>query len=149
MVYSDGRIQHIKKGNFLKPVKIQGYATVKMVIEKKVRKHFYVHRIIAETFIPNPENKREVNHKDFNRLNNHMDNLEWVTPEENMDHAKKGDRFVFGENVKNSSLKNSEVLEIRQALKDGERVVDLAKKYNVSGCTISSIKMNTNYKKVV
>lgn len=47
----------------------------------------YVHRLVAEAFIPNPENKRTVNHIDGNKLNNHIDNLEWATHAENIQHA--------------------------------------------------------------
>lgn len=63
-----------------------GYRMVVITIEKK--KHYYnVHRIIASAFIPNPNNYREVNHKDGNKLNNSVANLEWVTTRQNQLHA--------------------------------------------------------------
>lgn len=62
-----------------------GYRSVKLTFENSEQRRFYVHRLVAEHFIdnPDPKNKTIVNHKDGNKLNNNVDNLEWVSPREN------------------------------------------------------------------
>lgn len=62
------------------------YAMVTLYTDGKPSRHS-VHRLLAQTFIPNPDNKPQVNHIDGNRLNNALDNLEWVTQSENQLHA--------------------------------------------------------------
>ena len=77
------------EGKILNPdIAPNGYYRVTFSINRK-RKQFYVHRLIAEHFIPNPKNLPQVNHIDGNKLNNSLDNLEWVTVQENVVHAYK------------------------------------------------------------
>lgn len=66
----------------------KGYLYVDLYKNGK-RTKFYVHRLVAEAYIPNPENKPYINHKDGNPKNNCVDNLEWCTPLENVEHASK------------------------------------------------------------
>lgn len=62
----------------LKTQIIKGYVRVSLLKKSKV-KHFFLHRLVAEAFIPNPNNLPFINHKDENKLNNRVDNLEWCT----------------------------------------------------------------------
>lgn len=81
-----GRIRNLN-GNVLKPwISTTGYYNVKFIIEG-TRKNIKLHRLICEAFIPNPDNKPDVNHIDGNKLNNNAWNLEWCTHLENMQHA--------------------------------------------------------------
>ena len=79
-----------------------GYARVRIK-----GKRYKIHRLVAETFIPNPEDKREVNHKDGNKLNNRADNLEWATRSENQKHAYAIGLQKPSEKQKQAVIKNN------------------------------------------
>lgn len=79
-----------RKSNTIRMLKIGytnvGYSKVELY-KDGISKIKYVHRLVAETFIPNPDNKPEVNHINGDKTNNSIDNLEWVTSSENKRHA--------------------------------------------------------------
>jgi hypothetical protein len=81
----------------LKPYKNnRGYLMVDLSSSKQERVVKLVHRLVAETFLPNPENKEQVNHKNSIRDDNRVENLEWCTAKENQQHAwKYGNQRVF------------------------------------------------------
>ena len=82
-VSSWGRIRNEETGDVLHQQKHdKGYLRVDLYADGK-RRHMKVHRLVAEAFVPNPEDKPHVNHKDGNNRNNSFTNLEWVTDAEN------------------------------------------------------------------
>lgn len=84
-------LNYKKKGisKELKPVLYFGKYKSVSLFKNQIKKVFLVHRLVAITFIPNNEDKPFVNHKDGNKLNNIVENLEWVTNSENQIHAHK------------------------------------------------------------
>lgn len=77
-------------------INTQGYLEVNLFRDNKCR-CFLVHRLLAEHFIPNPENKPQINHIDGNKSNCSLENLEWVTMEENAQHAWRTGLCVYTE----------------------------------------------------
>lgn len=87
LVSNTGQVYSLKTERFLKPHQNNyGYLLVILSHHGKT-KGFSVHRLVAQAFIPNPESLPEINHKDGNKQNNNVDNLEWVTGKQNRLHA--------------------------------------------------------------
>ena len=108
----------------------------------------YVHKIVAENFIENPEMKSQVNHKDGNKLNNHVNNLEWTTCKENIEHAWKNKLNIASKGSKNgaSKLIEAQVLEIKKLFSQGVKSIELAKIFFVSERTIGRILSGESWK---
>lgn len=85
-VSKEGKVYSIKSGRYLTgSVDMDGYGSVGLRKNGRT-KRVKTHRLVASTFIPNPENKPQVNHKDEDKNNNHYSNLEWSTQSENILH---------------------------------------------------------------
>ena len=103
-----------------------------------------IHRVIAETFIPNPNNYSCINHKDGNKLNNCVDNLEWCTHSYNTSHAYANglEKKVLGESHHNHKLTENDVHFIRKNYIKRDKTfgaVPLAEKFNVDRTTILDV----------
>ena len=99
-ITKDGKVYSLKRNIFLKPrLSMDGYNRV-CLCNDKFRREYRVARLVAETFLEKPIDKTQVNHKDYNRQNDIMDNLEWVTDYENTYHSFKEDRFLIPETYK-------------------------------------------------
>lgn len=88
-ITEDGKCYNQNTGKYLKGQvgSKNGYLSYNLTLPDGTKKRYYAHRLVAETFLENIENKPQVNHIDGNKLNNNVDNLEWVTQKENQQHA--------------------------------------------------------------
>lgn len=147
-----GRVRSIVRGGRINRILSQtthrqGYKEIKLS-KNGTCKSFLVHRLVAEAFIPNPFYKETVNHKDGNKSNNNVQNLEWATIGENIRHAYKTGLNVVTEKAllrmtEGYKINRSMVPLIRKEYAEGAKQYVLAQKYNVSRAQICRI---VNYK---
>jgi hypothetical protein len=114
------------------------------------RKRFQVHTLVALLFIPNPENRKEINHKDGNPMNNHVDNLEWSTRSENIQHAYDCLGMVSPRGWGNGAIRFSdeEIIDMRERSKKGESYKSIARFYKTSGWYVSTV-VNRKVRKIL
>jgi hypothetical protein len=123
----------------------RGYKYV--VLQDKKAK--VTHRLVARSFLPNEENKKEVNHKNGNKQDNRLKNLEWVTHSENLKHAciTGLKRIPKGDEHCNSKLTNQEAENIRMLYKMGNWTYkSLSKEFDVHESTVARVIKNKSYK---
>lgn len=128
------------------PKNADGYPGVFFTCDGK-SKRVSVHRLMMLLFYPiDNADKMVVNHKDGNKANNNLDNLEWCTSSENSKHAfRTGLKSANGEKNSHAKLTEKDVLEIRKRLKNGESGSALAREYGVQKTAISRIKLRKSW----
>ena len=141
-VYRDGRIIG-HNGRQLKPIISKtGYHRVRIYYSKTDSRRELVHRLVAELFIPNPDNKPQVNHINGIKTDNRVENLEWVTRSENQKHAYEHALQVPIRKLSNKDI--DYILSVYKKYSHDTNCKRLAQKFNVHYATISKIVRGTN-----
>jgi len=132
------------------------YMALKLVRDDGKQKTMKVHRLVALTYLDNPNNYPEINHKDGNRYNNHYSNLEWCTQEQNNNHAKTNNLYnkkgiiLKGSQLWNSKLDENMVKDIRNRKNSGEWMKVIYKDYSFIGWwTFRDVCRNKIWKHVI
>jgi len=126
------------------PLNGNGYPSVMIRVKGDLFKPYRVHRLVAEHFIPNPNNLPCINHKDGDKTNNRVENLEWCTFQYNLLHARETglNPALWGEDTCKSTLKNEDVICI---LNSTDTAKTLSIKYGVSLTAIYDIRSGKSW----
>lgn len=146
-ISTHGRVKSKKNGGLIRKIWKGEYYSVSLFKDGERRTHM-IHRLMAEAFIPNPENKMDVNHKDGNKYNNDLANLEWATRSENMKHAFENGFLnpSTGENNMHSKLNSFKVRVIRKATNFTH--LELGKIFGVTSQAIGNIIRRKSWKHI-
>lgn len=127
-------------GKWLKPSEHAGYLNLNLTNDNGKQQRIGVHRVVGLAFIPNPENKKQINHKNGNKLDNRIENLEWMTASENQYHAIKTGLWKVSEHHRDVARKKGFARRILTI----EQVKDIRENY-VKGHKMKRSKTNLEY----
>lgn len=96
-----------------------GYAYIKLAKRDGRQKTAKIHRLVAKAFIPNPDNLPQINHKDENKRNNRVDNLEWCTARYNLNYGSRSKKYM--RKVSMIDLETNKVIKVFDSMKDVEK----------------------------
>lgn len=151
-VMSHGRPNHhdprIKRDRIL-PHQIAGENCYYFVNLRKNGTHklYFIHRLVAQAFIPNPENKRTVNHIDGNKSNYSISNLEWSTHKENIRHAWDSGLSKVHKSH-NQKISNDGLEDIKKMISEKKPTKEIAEKYSVTPSHIRGIMCGSKRSKI-
>ena len=132
------------KGRVLKPwTDSNGYLVVYICGEGR-REAINIHRLVAYTFIDNPDIKKDVNHIDGNKKNNAVDNLEWCTRKENMEHARKTGLYDNRKSVKGIP-KNGGMPVFYNSATEAAKLLGINNRTGISDCAKGKVKYDCGY----
>lgn len=141
--YREDGVKQTKKQKKLGGSKLTPKGYMRVRLDGKTK---FIHQIIAENFIPNPNNLPQINHIDGNKLNNNSNNLEWVTNQENRDHAVKNRLIAYGETAGLTKLTLNQVKEIKYLYSQGNLSQrEIAKMFNIGQQNVSMIIRNKTW----
>ena len=151
-INESGIIKNISRDYILKPRNsgYGAYLTVALINDNGERKTKFIHRLVAETYIPKKDNKLIVNHIDGNKYNNHVSNLEWVTVSENIQHAYDTGLHCKSKGVDspNTNLSSQKVHNICASLMGGLKISCVAQIHSVSESIVKNIKKGSCFKDI-
>lgn len=129
-------------------VGISNKSLIAILSKEGTSKGYLIYRLVAKAFIPNPENKPEVNHIDGNRMNNKVTNLEWATRSENEKHAYDTGLYVSrkGENHPMSKITRNDILKMYDLFNAGNSKKQIAEIFNISYSHVCRIFKGSTWK---
>lgn len=147
LINNMGVIKNKKRDKILKPyISSGGYEYIK-ILKQHRHYHIRIHRLVAQTFIPNPNNLPQVNHIDGNKLNNNVENLEWVSCSQNVVHGFKNGLY----NIKRINKTKVNQYDLQgNFIKTWDSISEIEKEYNVTHtairfCCLNKIKTCKGY----
>jgi hypothetical protein len=143
LITEDGQVFSTKSNKLLRQYDVgKGYKAVELWNSNGGKRHT-IHRLVALTYLPNPDSLPFINHKDLDKTNNHVSNLEWCTAQLNVLHAINSGVHAAARNRK---LDVDKQRVIRKLHKEGLSTVEIAKRIGVSQTAVSHFLIGYSYK---
>ncbi len=152
-VSSVGRVKSYavdkENGKIMKGSNVNGYLSVMVRFDKKVSQTHYIHRLVAQTFLPQPTaDQKFVVHLDYDKQNNHRFNLKWMSDEESRCHNNRNPAILRSRST-GYKLTESDVRVIKRLLKSNKtRLSIIAKRFNITHTQLNRIRSGENWGKV-